>query len=40
MTPLGLSELIAPYVTGDDPGHAVGVYGAASWWRTPRPVTR
>jgi len=26
MTPLGLSELIAPYVTGDDPGHAVGVY--------------
>jgi CubicO group peptidase (beta-lactamase class C family) len=21
-----LSELIAPYVTGDDPGHAVGVY--------------
>ena len=26
MTPLGLSELVAPYVTGDDPGHAVGVY--------------
>src|SRR5215470_4045160 len=26
MTPLGLSQLIAPYATGADPGHAVGVY--------------
>ena len=29
MTPLGLSELISPYVTGTDPGHAVGVYGGS-----------